>query len=40
MQFIVGLIIGIVIYIGAYFIITAIKKKKNKNNKQKENIQK
>ncbi len=27
-QFIIGLLIGVVVYIVAYFIITAIKKKK------------
>lgn len=39
MQFLIGLILGIVIYIGAYFIIKAIKRKKNKN-KENDNIQK
>lgn len=28
MQFLIGLIIGIVVYIGAYFIITSVKKKR------------
>lgn len=31
MQFLIGLLIGVALYIGAYFLITAIKKKKNKN---------
>ena len=31
-QFVIGVLIGIVVYIGLYFLITGIKKKKAKKN--------
>lgn len=36
-QFFIGLLIGVVVYIGAYFLITSIKKRKQKKTPNADN---